>query len=345
MQTKVTDRYAAIIKRKLSGLDCFLSSFSLLHRNAQSLLLRYLELLCRHFYRCTRDSFNTKQKLVPTSNFWFFISFATLSTSRLYPGPRGPSCDLSLLVGSCKPPHFTSAGGIHTNNLHVSINSCDFVRSPACAAASRAHAYGSCNSLNTSCGVISKPHFEVLGRGAFFFSRHKSASLPHTKGHWDQQPQWTLWLPCQSAFTSCASHNCIGSAKYLKTVLRLSPPGSKELWKRWRQCRRQRQEVLWGTAGRSAAPQGSRGQAFSDADLSLTPGLQAGCCFFHQRELSTRSSWKDGLYLLHLQPTTSSSPKLNDSDFGWNEKNREVADLWRYLGLMTDCTAAQGHVP
>lgn len=260
MQTKVTDRYAAIIKRKLSGLDCFLSSFSLLHRNAQSLLLRYLELLCRHFYRCTRDSFNTKQKLVPTSNFWFFISFATLSTSRLYPGPRGPSCDLSLLVGSCKPPHFTSAGGIHTNNLHVSINSCDFVRSPACAAASRAHAYGSCNSLNTSCGVISKPHFEVLGKGAFLFSRHKSASLPHTKGHWDQQPQWTLWLPCQSAFTSCASHNCIGSDKYLKTVLRLSPPGSKELWKRWRQCRRQRQEVLWGTAGRSAAPQGSRGQ-------------------------------------------------------------------------------------
>lgn len=127
MQTKVTDRYAAIIKRKLSGLDCFLSSFSLLHRNAQSLLLRYLELLCRHFYRCTRDSFNIKQKLVPTSNFWFFISFATLSTSRLYPGPRGPSCDLSLLVGSCKPPHFTSAGGIHTNNLHVSINSCDLI--------------------------------------------------------------------------------------------------------------------------------------------------------------------------------------------------------------------------
>ena len=102
-----------------------------------------------------------------------------MSTSRLYPGPRGPSCDLSLLVGSCKPPHFTSAGGIHTNNLHVSINSCDFVRSPACAAASRAHVYGSFNSLNTSCGVISKPHFEVLGRGAFFFSRQICKPSPH----------------------------------------------------------------------------------------------------------------------------------------------------------------------
>lgn len=47
-------------KIKLSWLGCFLGWFSLLHRNAVPSLLHYLELLCRHFYRCTRDSFNTK---------------------------------------------------------------------------------------------------------------------------------------------------------------------------------------------------------------------------------------------------------------------------------------------
>lgn len=153
--------YAAIIKCKLSSSDCFLGSFSLPHSNALPLLLCYLELLCRHFYRCTRDSFNTKQKFVPTSKFWFFISFVTMS--RLYPGPGGPPCDLSFLVGSCKP-HFTNTGWIHTNKLHVSINKLEnllwlsSVRSPACAAASRTRVYGSCTSMNTSLGIISKPH-------------------------------------------------------------------------------------------------------------------------------------------------------------------------------------------